>query len=600
MTHARLQEFADESVKIIEFLHREFAKLQTGRANAALLENIEVDAYDQKQHLKTLAGISVDDVRTLVIQPWDKSTAPNIEKALQEADLGASPNNDGNVIRISLPPMTEERREQLKKLVHQLAEEARISVRQQRQTIHDRIKDQEKDEDIRYTLLEQLQKEVDKANEEIETTMKKKGRRSDDRLGISYYRAVKTPKVAVISFPGNNCEVESLRSIKRAGMEAVFFRWNESIDKIADVDGYFIPGGFSYEDRGRAGMVPARDPVMQFIAEEAQKGKAVIGNCNGAQVLVESGLIPLDHGLKMSLARNVVDGCAVGFLNEWIYITPTCRKSRCVTSDWEGVMQIPIAHGEGRYTTKDPDVIYELQKNEQLAFSYCDEEGNVSTDPIITPNGSEYAIAGICNPSGNVVALMPHPERTPLGDPYFVSMKSWIEKVGTKWSSDIRESDDATQELLSKSSNNVEIFIDTIITNNEERTVEQAARRVSPKLSLTQLRYLSLSGIEPAQVLSSISVFNPNKEKAYVRRGKDVFQWNSDSKSETSADYSPLSDGIALLRRDQPDTGAASLPSGSETGVCYVCADVSEADLRSRKLQEIFANPHASTLEVLQ
>ncbi|KKW40802.1 MAG: Phosphoribosylformylglycinamidine synthase I [Candidatus Peregrinibacteria bacterium GW2011_GWA2_54_9] len=238
---------------------------------------------------------------------------------------------------------------------------------------------------------------------------------------------MQTPKIAVLSFPGNNCEVESIRAVRRAGMDALYFRWNDDTEKLKDVDGYFIPGGFSYEDRGRAGMVAARDPLMDFIRSEAKEGKPVIGNCNGAQILVESGLIPLGEQLQMCLARNVVGGEAVGFLNEWVFITPTCARNRCVTSDWEGVMTLPIAHGEGRFVTKDSGLIDELRKNDQIAFSYCDAQGNVSEDPVTTPNGSAFAIAGICNPAGNVVALMPHPERTEGGSPYFVSLKRWVQ-----------------------------------------------------------------------------------------------------------------------------------------------------------------------------
>ena len=88
----------------------------------------------------------------------------------------------------------------------------------------------------------------------------------------------KVPRIAILSFPGNNGEVESMRVIRRVGMEAIYFRWNDDRAKLNDVDGYFIPGGFSYEDRGRSGMVAARDPLMEYIGAEAQAGKVVIGN----------------------------------------------------------------------------------------------------------------------------------------------------------------------------------------------------------------------------------------------------------------------------------------------------------------------------------
>lgn len=413
-----------------------------------------------------------------------------------------------------------------------------------------------------------------------------------------YNPYVNAPKIAILSFPGNNCEVESIRSVRRVGMEPVFFRWNDDTAKLSDVDGYFIPGGFSYEDRGRAGMVAARDPLMDFLKGEASNGKVIIGNCNGAQILVESGLIPLADQLQMCLARNIIGGEGVGFLNEWIFITPTCGRKRCATSDWEGVISMPIAHGEGRFVSKDSGLIEELKKNDQIAFSYCDVEGNVSDDPIVTPNGSVSAIAGICNPAGNVVALMPHPERTEGGDAYFASMKNWIEnKLKPEFHEISRNGIDFAAEQ--KTAGEVEIFIDTLIVNNEERTVEQAAHRLLPSLKLTQLRYLSLGGCDAKNVLDTISLFNSNKEVAYIRRGGSVFKWDPDTKKEQEISNHPFREGIKLLRRDEPDTGAAVLGSSSETGVCYVCKEVSEADLIKKDVLEVFANPHSANLSRL-
>ena len=170
----RIEIFNTEAEKVLAYLHSEFAKLQTGRANAALVENVVVEAYGQTQPLKAVAGVSVQDAKTIVVQPWDAGTLAAVETALTKADLGVSPVNDGSVIRLNLPPMTEERRSQLVKIVHQLAEEGRISIRQQRQSAHDDIKDNEKDEDVRYTLLEELEKAVKAANEKIDESKKAK------------------------------------------------------------------------------------------------------------------------------------------------------------------------------------------------------------------------------------------------------------------------------------------------------------------------------------------------------------------------------------------------------------------------------------------
>ena len=174
MSDIRIETFKAEAKKALDYLHSEFSKLQTGRANAALVESVKVDAYGQMQDLKAVAGISIQDAKTIVVEPWDKGVMQAVETALTKADLGASPVNDGTVIRISLPPMTEERRERLKKLVHQLGEEARISIRQHRGVAHDDIKSNEKDEDVKFTLLDELEKAVKQANEEVEQSVKHK------------------------------------------------------------------------------------------------------------------------------------------------------------------------------------------------------------------------------------------------------------------------------------------------------------------------------------------------------------------------------------------------------------------------------------------
>jgi len=382
-------------------------------------------------------------------------------------------------------------------------------------------------------------------------------------------------------------------------MEAVFFRWNDDTEKLADIDGYFLPGGFSYEDRGRAGMISARDPIMEFIKEEAAKGKVVIGNCNGAQILVESGLIPNAQGLQMSLAKNAVGDTATGFLSEWVWITPQCPKDRCATANWEGVIHLPIAHAEGRFTTKDNAVFTVLMDNGQLAFSYCDEKGEAAQTQEFNPNGSEFATAGICNVEGNVVALMPHPERTPNGSPYFASMRNWIETHQIDSSATKpKPSKPEAVSLPKRKPAEVEIFIDTIIVNNEERTVEQAAKRLVPSITLKQMRYLSIPDADVEGLLSTISLFNPNKEVAYIRRSGETFVWDADTKQEVPAD-SVVSGDVNLLRRDQPDTGAVDLGKGNETGVCYICTGVVESDILKKDVLEIFGNPHSSTLELL-
>ena len=171
--HAAVTLFDSERSKILDFLHAEYAKLQTGRANTLMVENTPVEAYGQTQPLKAVAGITIEDARTILVQPWDKGVLADVEKALLQLDLGTAPTNDGSHIRIVLPPMTEERRKMLAKTVHELAEDARISVRNHRHDAKTEI-EKEADEDVKFTALDELQKHVDDANKKIDDSMKKK------------------------------------------------------------------------------------------------------------------------------------------------------------------------------------------------------------------------------------------------------------------------------------------------------------------------------------------------------------------------------------------------------------------------------------------
>ena len=173
--NSEIQAFESSLQKTTEHLKEEFARLQTGRASAALVENILVEAYGQKQPLKAVAGVGVQDAHTITVQPWDKSVLQDIEKAITKADIGASPVNDGSLIRITLPPMTEERRQQMVKVVKELAEEARISIRQQRKEVHTNSKkDPDRSEDEHRDFEGRVQEVVDKANKEIEELAEKK------------------------------------------------------------------------------------------------------------------------------------------------------------------------------------------------------------------------------------------------------------------------------------------------------------------------------------------------------------------------------------------------------------------------------------------
>jgi ribosome recycling factor len=157
--------------KAIEALEHELATLRTGRATTALLDGVTVDAYGTPSPLNQVASVSTPDAKTLVIQPWDKNVAGAIEKAILAANLGFTPNNDGRVIRINIPPPTEERRKELVKTAHAIAEKGRVAVRGIRRHSNDELKKAQKSHDIsedeRDLFLEKIQKMTDEKIEQI-------------------------------------------------------------------------------------------------------------------------------------------------------------------------------------------------------------------------------------------------------------------------------------------------------------------------------------------------------------------------------------------------------------------------------------------------
>lgn len=164
--------------KAMTFLHEEYGKLQTGRANSALVENVMVESFGSMMPLKGLASISIPEPTQIAIQPWNRDQLPNVEKAITNANLGLNPQNDGAMIRITLPPLTEERRKELVKLVHKYAEDSKISVRNARHEALTQMKNLEKEKQISEDDLKgaerKLQDVVDGFNKRIEEDSKHK------------------------------------------------------------------------------------------------------------------------------------------------------------------------------------------------------------------------------------------------------------------------------------------------------------------------------------------------------------------------------------------------------------------------------------------
>jgi phosphoribosylformylglycinamidine synthase len=220
-------------------------------------------------------------------------------------------------------------------------------------------------------------------------------------------------KIAIIQYPGSNCEYETARAVSSCGMESEIFRWNRDPDELQEFDGYIISGGFSYQDRVRASAIAAKKRIIKTIIKEAEKGKPVLGICNGAQILIEAGMIPgIRWGeIQMALAPNVMEGRS-GYYCDWVWVRVE-ESGSVFTSRFKKaeVFPIPIAHAEGRFVTRSEGLLDELISNKQAVFRYCTREGEVREDFLVNPNGSIFNLAGVSNKEGNILAMMPHPER---------------------------------------------------------------------------------------------------------------------------------------------------------------------------------------------
>lgn len=226
---------------------------------------------------------------------------------------------------------------------------------------------------------------------------------------------MKTVKTLVIRTAGSNCDFETVHAFQQVGSEVDLFHINQVVAGNVELSSYqilAIPGGFSYGDDISAGKILANelkykltDQLKKFVND----GKLIIGICNGFQVLVKAGLLPeasLDVGhQKVTLVNNDSNK----YEDRWIYLKPVSKK--CVfTKGIEKAIYIPVAHAEGKFIPENSDQLETLKKNNQIVFQYADSKGELAGYPW-NPNGSVENIAGICDSTGRVFGLMPHPER---------------------------------------------------------------------------------------------------------------------------------------------------------------------------------------------
>jgi len=224
------------------------------------------------------------------------------------------------------------------------------------------------------------------------------------------------PRVAVVRFPGSNRDLDALRAAERVGSDA-YFVWHRDSD-LQGADVVILPGGFSYGDYLRSGAIARFSPVMHAIQRHAAEGGAVIGICNGFQILCEAGLLPgaLVRNARLSFVAKPVDLQVER--TDTVFTNAFNRGDR---------IRIPVAHGDGRFVA-DAATLDRLEGDDCVMVRYLAPGPGIEPNP----NGSDRDIAGICNPAGNVVGLMPHPENaisqlqgSPDGSGFFNSMAAW-------------------------------------------------------------------------------------------------------------------------------------------------------------------------------
>lgn len=205
-------------------------------------------------------------------------------------------------------------------------------------------------------------------------------------------------KFGVVRFPGSNCDFDTFHVLRNVMRRDTVMLWHKDHD-LRGVDCVVLPGGFSYGDYLRSGAIARFSPLMREVQAFARAGGRVLGICNGFQILLELGLLP------GAMLRNK----DLKFLCQHVHIRVENERTDFTRASRRGqVLRIPIAHFDGNYYAP-PRVLRELEKKRQVVFRYCEADGRATEAANV--NGSLRNIAGIRNEAGNVLGLMPHPER---------------------------------------------------------------------------------------------------------------------------------------------------------------------------------------------
>ncbi|MFA5670378.1 MAG: phosphoribosylformylglycinamidine synthase subunit PurQ [Balneolaceae bacterium] len=339
------------------------------------------------------------------------------------------------------------------------------------------------------------------------------------------------PKIAIIEFPGTNCEVETAKAVVEANMEAVSFRYNEKPSLLKQYDGFILPGGASYEDRSRCGIIAALQPIIKYLKEEDKKGKPILGICNGAQILIEAAMVPGfdNYTLGGSLAVNTLleDPKSIGV---GLYSTSVNIRAKNLMHkgaffnnlDDNTIIKVPVAASSGRFVFSD-EVLQKLKYYNCTALYYCNEQGQIINNSAVNPYNSINNIGALTNFNGNVLAALPHLERVKEIKLFLDSMHTYIIE-NKKITNQIVELDvlPSNQLKYEKKLNTKELVVGTIINDNSAATVQQTVEKLGFPVKIGRAIHWTLVKDENAteedfineveKIEQSGHLFNPNKE----------------------------------------------------------------------------------------
>ncbi len=224
-----------------------------------------------------------------------------------------------------------------------------------------------------------------------------------------------TVKTLILRAAGTNCDYELAHAFELAGSQVEMVHTNRFIRREHSLEEFHIlgvPGGFTYGDDISAGKIQANEfryKLAEDLRRFVEDGKLIIGICNGFQALVKASLLPDIYGLFGRQEATLFNNDVGRFRCEWVRLKAVDKGNCVFTRGMEQIMEVPIAHGEGKFVPDNPEILRKLWESRQVVFQYVNRDGCVT--PEANPNGSVDAIAGVCDPTGHIMALMPHPER---------------------------------------------------------------------------------------------------------------------------------------------------------------------------------------------